>query len=425
MAFQPGGNHHPSSLPSMRIKVDSKELELGMFVAELDRPWLESHFLFQGFIVSNQAELDDVRKSCAFVYVDLEKSRLSDPKTRQRLLAKAGANGKSPKIAGQKPYPKSFEDEIEGAEEIHSSAQEYVEKIFTDIRLGKALDTDEAKAVVADMMSSIIRNPDALALLSSLKAFDESEITHSMNVCTLALAFGRFLGMGIDPLQELGLGALLHDIGETRVPEETLKKRYGLTPDETHEMQRHTEHGADILKGMKGIPSSAVEIALTHHEKVNGKGYPNGLKGEDIGHFSRVVSIIDVYDRLTHVANKQRYITSTDALKNMYEYRNVFFDGELIERYIQCLGIYPVGTVVELGSGEVGVVISVEPDHHLLPKLMLVRDADKQPVYPPRIINLRHYRGLAESAKVAIRRVLQPNAYGIDLKKYMLREFMF
>jgi hypothetical protein len=176
---------------------------------------------------------------------------------------------------------------------------------------------------------------------------------------------------------------------------------------------------------MNGIPTSAVDIALTHHEKVNGKGYPSGLKGEDIGHYARMVAIIDVYDRLTHVANKQRYITSTDALKNMYEYRNVFFDGELIERFIQCLGIYPVGTVVELGSGEIGVVISVEPDHHLLPKLMLVRDASKQPVYPPRIVNLRHYRGLAESEKYAIRRVLQPNAYGIDLKKYMLREFMF
>lgn len=410
----------------MRIKIETKELQLGMFVAELDRPWLESHFLFQGFTISNAAELEDVQKSCAYVYVDLEKSRISDPKVRQQLLALAGADSdQNPARGDQKPYLKSFEEEIEHAETIHSGAQAYVEKIFADTRIGKALDTEEAKAVVSDMMESIIRNPDALVLLSSLKAFDESEITHSMNVCTLALAFGRFLGMGVDPLHELGLGALLHDIGETRVPGEVLKKRYGLTADETREMQRHTEHGADILRDMQGIPTSAVEVALTHHEKINGKGYPRGLKGEDIGHFARMVSIIDVYDRLTHVANKQRYITSTDALKNMYEYRNVFFDGELIERFIQCLGIYPVGTVVELGSGEVGVVISVEPDHHLLPKLMLVRDNAKQPVYPPRIINLRHYRGLAESEKFAVRRVLQPNAYGIDLKKYMLREFMF
>jgi len=409
----------------MRIKVDSEELQIGMFVAELDRPWLETHFLFQGFKIGNEAELEDVRKSCAFAYVDLEKSSLSDPELRKKLLANAGGGAPSIKQGNHKPYIKSFEDEIEDAETIHSGAHDYVAKIFDDIRLGKALDTEEAKAVVSDMMGSIMRNPDALVLLSSLKAFDESEITHSMNVCTLALAFGRFMGMGVDPLQELGLGSLLHDIGETRVPEAILKKRYGLTPDETREMQRHTEHGAEILRGMKGIPTSAVDIALTHHEKVNGKGYPSGLKGEDIGHYARMVAIIDVYDRLTHVANKQRYITSTDALKNMYEYRNVFFDGELIERFIQCLGIYPVGTVVELGSGEVGVVISVEPDHHLLPKLMLVRDAAKQPVYPPRIVNLRHYRGLAESEKYAIRRVLQPNAYGIDLKKYMLREFAF
>jgi len=408
----------------MRIKLDSKELEIGMFVAELDRPWLESHFLFQGFTIENQAELEDVQKSCAYVFVDVEKSSFSNPEARKRLLARANtATPAAPQ--GARPYVKSFEEEIEDAEEIHSGAQRYVEQVFADARLGKAVDTEEAKAVVSDMMGSIIRNPDALVLLSSLKAFDETEITHSMNVCTLALAFGRFLGMGVDPLQELGLGALLHDIGETKVPEAILKKRYGLTPDETREMQRHTEHGAEILRNTKGIPATAIDIALSHHEKVNGKGYPRGIKGEDISHFARIIAIIDVYDRLTHVANKQRYITSTDALKNMYEYRNVFFDGDLIERFIQCLGIYPVGTVVELGSGEVGVVISVEPDHHLLPKLMLVRDNGKQPIYPPRIVNLRHYRGLAESEKYAVRRVLQPNAYGIDLKKYMLREFMF
>ena len=408
----------------MRIKLDSKELEIGMFVAELDRPWLESHFLFQGFTIENQAELEDVQSSCAYVFVDVEKSSFSNPEGRKRLLARANAAAPAAPQAAR-PYVKSFEEEIEDAEEIHSGAQRYVEQVFADARLGKAVDTEEAKAVVSDMMGSIIRNPDALVLLSSLKAFDETEITHSMNVCTLALAFGRFLGMGVDPLQELGLGALLHDIGETKVPEAILKKRYGLTPDETREMQRHTAHGAEILRTTKGIPATAIDIAQSHHDKVNGKGYPRGIKCEDISHFARIIAIIDVYDRLTHVANKQRYITSTDALKNMYEYRNVFFDGDLIERFIQCLGIYPVGTVVELGSGEVGVVISVEPDHHLLPKLMLVRDNGKQPIYPPRIVNLRHYRGLAESEKYAVRRVLQPNAYGIDLKKYMLREFMF
>ena len=424
MASLTEGTQDGQRLPSMRIKIDTKELEIGMFVAELDRPWLESHFLFQGFTVENQAELEDVQNSCAYVFVDVEKSSFSNPEARKRLLARANtATPAAPQ--GTRPYVKSFEEEIEDAEEIHSGAQRYVEQVFADARLGKAVDTEEAKAVVSDMMGSIIRNPDALVLLSSLKAFDESEITHSMNVCTLALAFGRFLGMGVDPLQELGLGALLHDIGETKVPEAVLKKRYGLTPDETREMQRHTEHGAEILRNTKGIPATAIDIALSHHEKVNGKGYPRGIKGEDISHFARIIAIIDVYDRLTHVANKQRYITSTDALKNMYEYRNVFFDGDLIERFIQCLGIYPVGTVVELGSGEVGVVISVEPDHHLLPKLMLVRDNGKQPIYPPRIVNLRHYRGLAESEKYAVRRVLQPNAYGIDLKKYMLREFMF
>ncbi|HEY5790851.1 MAG TPA: HD-GYP domain-containing protein [Gammaproteobacteria bacterium] len=406
----------------MRKKVETKDLQIGMFVAELDRPWLQSHFLFQGFKIGNDAELKDVRETCAFVFVDLEKSDLPDPATRSRLLA---GSDEGTQAGARRPYIKTFEEEIEDAEAIHSNALSSVTRVFEDVRLGNALDNAETKSVVTEMLGSIIRNPDALMLLSSLKAYDESEITHSMNVCTLALAFGRFLGMAEAALQELGIGALLHDIGETRVPSEILKKRYGLTPEQTREMQSHTTYGAEILRETQGIPTSAIEVALTHHEKINGKGYPRGLTGEEISRFARIVGIIDVYDRLTHVARGKRFMTSTDALKNMYEYRNTFFDGDLTERFIQCLGIYPIGTVVELVSGEVGVVISVESDNHLLPKLMLVRDTAKQPIYPPNIVNLKLYRNTPTAARYAIRRVLQPNSYGIDLKKYMLREFMF
>lgn len=406
----------------MRKKIETKDLELGMFVAELDRPWLESHFLFQGFKLSNEAELEDVRKTCAYVYIDIEKSEFKDSETRARFLAAGGPPGAAP---ARRKYSKTFEEEIESAESIHAEAQDFVNRFFEDARAGKALNSSEAKSVVSAMIGSITRNPDALVLLSSLKAYDESEITHSMNVCTLTLAFGRSLGMAEAPLQELGVGALLHDIGETRVAPGVLKKRFGLTPEETRQMQQHTEHGAEILRATQGIPASAVEVALAHHEKVNGKGYPRGLHGEEISQFARIIAIVDVYDRVTHVASGTRYITSTDALKNMYEYRDVFFDGDLIERFIQCLGIYPIGTVVELTSGEVGVVISVEPDNHLLPKVMLVRDSAKQSVYPPNIINLKLYRSTDSASRYSIRRVLQPNAYGIDLKKYMLREFMF
>ena len=350
----------------MKKKINSEDLELGMFVCELDRPWLESHFLFQGFTLTNQSDLEDVRRTCAFVYVDYEKSSVEHAPA-----------GNKPIPGKPRTYVMTFKEEIIKAEKAHDKAHGYVSKLFKDIRMGKAIDSDQAKGIVGEMMSSIIRNPDALMLLSNLRAFDEDEINHSMDVCTLSLAFGSFLGMKDQQLEELGLAALLHDIGETRVDPIILKKRYGLTPEETREMQAHSEHGAEILEAIPGIPKSATEVARSHHEKINGKGYPQGLKGEDISLFAKIVAITDVYDRVTHSDKSGMYLSSTDALKNMYEYRGQFFDGELTEKFIQCLGIYPVGSVVEMNTGEIGVVISVPPDNHLAPKLMLVRNADK------------------------------------------------
>lgn len=396
----------------MKKKINSEDLQIGMFVTELDRPWLESHFLFQGFTITNDSDLEDVRRTCAYVYVDFNKSAARSPAITAGL-----------KPAQPHAYKMSFEDEVPKAEQIHDLAHGYVGKLFDDVRLGKAIDSAEAKGIVGEMMASIIRNPDALMLLSNLRAFDEDEINHSMDVCTLAIAFGNFLGMQDGQLEELGLAALLHDIGETRVDPKILKKRYGLTPEETRQMQTHADCGAEILEAMPGIPKSAAEVARSHHEKINGKGYPRGLTGDDIGLFTRIVAIADVYDRVTHSDDSGRYLSSTDALKNMYEYRGQFFDGDLIEKFIQCLGIYPVGSVVEMNTGEIGVVISVPPDNHLAPKLMLVRNADKKPVFPPHIINLKLYRGSKDNL-YSIGKVLQPNAYGIDLKRYMLRDFI-
>lgn len=409
----------------MKIKTDVKELQLGMYVAELDRPWLESPFLFQGFRINTQDELSEVVRVCKYVYVDIDKSVFRDEEARSRLLATAQTTilQEEGRAAPPSECAVKFEEEVKNAKALHVEAENYISRVFDGLRSGGELDVREAKAVVTEMMDSIIRNPDALVLLSNLKAYDERVVSHSINVCTLTLAFGRFLGLSKEQLHELGLAGLLHDIGETKVPHVILKKRYGLNAEESELMQRHTEYGAEILRNQKDIPPSAAEVAYSHHEKINGKGYPRGLKGDEISLFARIIAIADVYDRITHITQQQRFVTGTDALKNMYDYRGKFFDGELMEQFIQCLGIYPVGSVVELNTGEVGIVISVPTENRLLPKVLLVRDRKKKPISLPNIINLIHYKSEDKGAKYSIEKVLQPDAYGIDLKKYMLREF--
>ncbi len=409
----------------MLKKVDIADVQLGMYIAELDRPWLESPFLFQGFLLTDEEDLEKLRGVCRFVYVDPGKGDGSAGQAKERrsrkdvseVASRAEAQGsKAP------PYERSFEEEIPPARDIHRHTKEYMEELFHDIRTGKSIKAGEARELVMDMVDSIMRNPDALVLLSNLKDRNEYSVVHSINVSVLSLAFGRYLGFGREQLFELGMAALLHDVGEMRLPDHILQKEGMLTEEESRVMRRHTDYGKKILSETDGIPQIAIDVAHSHHERMNGSGYPRGLRGDDIGYFSRIVGIVDVYDAVTSNHVYRTRITSTEALKSMYDWREQLFDAEIVEQFIQCLGIYPIGSVVELNTGEVGIVISVALEQRLYPKLMLVRTSEKKAYFPPRILNLAQYTGDDLQAPYEIKKVLDADAYGIDLKGYLLRE---
>lgn len=407
----------------MKQKVKPQDLQMGMYVAELDRPWLESPFLFQGFHITNEEELAELRSLCEFVYVDMD-----IPAATQAPVPRDSAHGPvvnrlttPPPTSAPAAYTTRIEDEFSVAKDLHTKAKASVSHLFGQLRHGEPKHSEEVKSVVTEMLDSVMRNPDAMLLLSNLKAHDEMAESHSINVCILSLTFGRFLGLGKEHLRELGVAAMLHDIGETRIPLEILNKSAPLKPSERAIKEKHPEYGAEILRKMKGIPDSAVDVAYMHHERIDGSGYPRRLKGDQISYFAKLVAITNVYDTLTSPRRGEKRMSSTDALKYMYGYREMFFDGPLLERFIECLGIYPVGSVVELVTGEVGVVVSIPQDHRLLPRVMLVRDRDKQALYPPVFVNLAQTSG----GKNVVKRVLESDAYGINLKDFILRELAF
>lgn len=402
----------------MKQRIDINELRKGMYVCDLDRPWLESTFLFQGFLVNSDTELNELRSLCQFVYIDPERAAHADDDKE----VTEDDDTEVVSDSAQRPYLRKFEDEIDPARDLRTEASTFMENTFRDVRSGKSINGKDCKKVVSGMVASILRNPDALVLLSNLRDHDEYAIAHSINVCTLCLAFGRYMGFTTSELIELGMGALLHDVGEIRIPTDIMHKEGLLSKEENLLMQTHTTHGADILRNSTDIPRSAIDIALFHHERSNGQGYPKGLYEKDISRLSRIVGMIDVYDSVTSSHTYRHCISSTEALKNMYNWRNTLFEASLIENFIQCLGIYPIGSVVELGSGEVGIVISVSLESRLQPKLMLVRDTNKRPYMPPKIINLAQHSAQEYSRKFEINKVLDPDAYGIDLKAYLLRE---
>lgn len=399
-------------------RIDSSKLELGMYVAQLDRPWLESPFLFQGFVIETREELEKLKQLCKFVYIDEEKQEVPDTDKGAAVSASGAVSSEEAVVKAAHPVP--VEDEIAAARKIRDQAQQRFSNILEKARLGKGIDVDVGNRIVGDMVESLLRNPDALMLLRNISQYDTDAESHAINTSILCLTFGRCLGLPTNELKELGLAALLHDIGETELPLEIVRDG-PKNAEETALYNRHTEFGERILREGGSLPERVINVSLSHHEQINGEGYPRGLKGDEIDLFSRIVAIVNVYDHIT-LGSSGPSLPPAEALRYLYLYRDRFFDAELTERFIQCLGVYPVGSLVELATGEVAIVISIPPEAHLYPRLLLVRDSHKQPYLPPHIMSLAQFASSEHAEKYAITRVLPAGAYDIDIKAYLQRE---
>lgn len=415
-------------------KVDSKDLRIGMYVTKLDRSWLETPFTFQGFRIGTETQLQRVQDICAYVYIDEEKS--DQPEGQPSLLPTASRKKSRfsfkkwfsfrKKRDAEQQHETSFEEEFPVAREIYERSSVKLWQVLESFRLSTNVDSKDVKEIVNRVMHSLASNPNALLLLSNLKSKAQFTVCHSINVCIISLVFGRHLGFSDKQLSDLGFAALLHDVGEVCIPKEILEKHNrGLTPEERKTMETHTVQGAEILSKNASIPPVAIEVARSHHERIDGKGYPKGLRGQDLSLFTKLVSIVDVYESVTNNPAAKIQVSCSDALRSIYSMRETFFDGELVESFIKCLGIYPVGSVVQLSTGEVGIVISLKPDKYLLPTLMIVRDEEGKPCYPPRVINLESLKTEEGTPKYLIAEVLEPNAFGIDLSDYIIREAGF
>lgn len=407
----------------MKRKIDIKDLEIGMYVSELDRPWIETPFLFQGFRVTNQDELNKLSEICEYVLVDVEKSKV--PINKGRVVTSEPQEELAVIKTQSKPYVNTFEEEYNKAKEIYIESHKYVNNLFKDIRLGKNIAMTEVTDTVTPLADSIFRNPDTLTLLSNIKAANEDLEAHSINCCVLCLTFARHLGFDKSKTIELGIAALLHDIGETQIPKEILQRRGNLSAEEQGILQSHTTIGASMLSDVKGVPHSAISVAQHHHERANESGYPDKLSLDNIGLFTKIISVIDVYDTLTTGTPSQPPLSCTDALKHMYDWRNELFDPAVVEQFIQCLGIYPIGSTVELNTGDTGIVISIPEKSRLTPSVMLIKNAKGQTYLPPRIANLSLLNKAAKengTDLIEINKVIVPETFDLDLKNFVLRE---
>ena len=405
------------------LKVNTTDLAVGMYVSGLDRPWLETPFMIQGFCVEDADEIERVRSYCEFVFVDITKSRdQSHPLLKAARKSNRTAIPIKDIFPGRplKAYPNTkteWNDESAQAWAVLDSLVDDVNSIFEHVSSGGTLNVIRLKKSVEPVVESMSRNPDACIWLARLKQHDQYAYQHSLSAAIWAVALGRQLGLPRRDLRSLAIGCMLMDVGKLRLDPNLLSATRSLSEDETENMREHVAHGMRIVKAGGMMNQDVLDIVAHHHERYDGSGYPQGLSGDEIPAFARIASIVDTYDAVTSNRSHATAVSPSEAIRMLYRSRNLDFQAELVEVFIQAVGIYPAGTIVELTTGEVGVVVSEYRTRRLKPKIMMVLDSRKYRLREPRLVDLSAGDENPDGPAVAIARSLEPGAHNIDLSE--------
>lgn len=396
------------------IKIHISELKIGMFVSQLDRPWLETPFLMQGFIVESLDDIDAISQYSQHVWVDAIQQEWISPEMRAQSQSRP-----SPR------YINKIDTKAEhaAAQGVYKEARQLTRTLLDGIRLGSVISTAQAKLTVRDCVDSVLRNSDALLWMSKIRSQDEYTAEHCLNVCILAIAFGRHLEMSEADLEKVGLCGLLHDVGKMRVDQSILNKPSALTDSEFDVIKTHTIHGRNLLMASVGIPNSAVDAAYSHHEKVDGSGYPRQLKSSGISEMAKIIAIVDAYDAMTADRCYSEGIPSTEALKIIFKDRGTHFDDRLALQFIQCVGLYPPGTLIELVNGLVAIVFETNSRYRHLPKVIALNKQDV-PLKKPMLIDLADVEKGTLEKSFLIRRALKDGSFGVYIKDHQAQGMM-
>ncbi|BCS89083.1 HD-GYP domain-containing protein [Pseudodesulfovibrio sediminis] len=273
------------------------------------------------------------------------------------------------------PPMSSIKDELVRADRMYGEALGYAHEFMDAVRQGQPFHFKDATPLVSGFIDSVFRNESAAAAISKLKSFDHYTYTHCINVSILAVILGKKLGYSRKKLQEIGMAGMFHDVGKAVIPDTILNKPGKLNKKEMNVMRTHPLRGFEILKAQQEIPDAVLRAALEHHERHDGSGYPRGLKGDEISDISRLLAVVDVYDALTSKRVYKDPLPPSKVLGMMYKWRVTEFSPNIVEEFIKSLGVYPVGSFVQLSNGNHGVVVDNDTTDPLRPTVKVVYDA--------------------------------------------------
>jgi putative nucleotidyltransferase with HDIG domain len=403
----------------MLKKVDSSQLKVGMYIHDLSCDWMTHPFVRNRFVIASQDEINKIVKAGIHdVVIDAGKG-LDVEEAPSLADAQAATERELVELAQQpsRIVRTSLGEELQRAAQIRHQAAGVVRNVMADARLGKAIEIGAVQPVVQSITESILRNPGALLGLLRIKTKDDYTFLHSVSVCALLVAFCNARGMDAEITRQAGIGGLLHDTGKALVPDQILNKPGPLTDEEFAIIKKHPEDGWNILRQSPDVPEIALDITRHHHERRDGTGYPDKQAGDQISELAQMAAIVDVYDALTADRVYHKGIPAAAALRKIYEWSKHHFNQTLVQEFMRCVGIYPVGTLVLLESGRLGVVVEPHETNLLAPKVNVFYSTKANTYIKPETVDLARGLGFGGGDKIVGHE--SPSKWNVDPMRFM------
>ena len=402
-------------------QVKSTEVTIGMFVAGLDRPWVESPFAFQGFVIKSQSDIDLIQRSCDFVYVDVDQS-ICPTAITGGAVHEVNKNKKSELTLDDITHHNTVSERSPTHEEFKRALLAYnaLERTFnhvvTDIQQGNSLKLQLISKTVVPLITSIQQNPDAMLQILMLDSRQSTLASDAITTAFLATAIGNRIGVQNKQLLQLAVGGLLYDVGKLSLPKELLDQPRKFTPAEYKVVKSHVSSGVDIIKNAMGSQPAILTMVQHHHERYNGSGYPTGMSEQNIPVFARIASIVDCFNAITSHRPHAPAMSPYHAALKIHEWSEVDFDPQLVEQLVQVVGVYPIGSPVELSNGEIAVVVAHNKSQRLRPVVAVLLDKDKQHLQKPWIVDLGIRPMDSNGAVISIKAAIDSGAYKLDMR---------
>lgn len=416
-------------------KIQALYAEVGMYVSELDRPWITTDFLLEGFFLENKKDVQRIKEMCEYVYIDIElttervsiddipdfKASTKNKKIAESVTQENDTLNKKP-VRRHLPKPDthykksaSFKSEFRTANKLYKDINVTVSQLFSENNTQATVDIGSVKRSATAVVDSVVRNPDAFLWLTRLHEKDTHSHHRSLRTSIWAIAFARHLGLEKPKLNALSAALLMCNIGKAKLPLELLIHEDNLNDSEQKQYEKHVHLTLEALKIMGRTPQSIITIIAAHCERYDGSGYPMHLKKDKIPFLAQIAGVVSYYEAITNRRIKENSMDSTRAVEHLYRLRNKLFMADLVEEFIRSIGIYPVGTIVELNSKEIAIIVEQNPESKLLPKVLILRNRQREHVTSFQLINLYQIMKQDTGIRPKIINTYPIGQFGIDV----------